>query len=81
MIFQKDKEDQSKYYLSYPKQPVLDMKWENCTIIVEEQANTLKFSKLDDILTSLRPPELLFDVLVDMIVGCTKLYSQREVRH
>ena len=29
MVLEKDKEDQSKYYLSYPKPPVLDMKWEN----------------------------------------------------
>ena len=27
--FQKDKEDESKYYLSYPKPLVLTMKWEN----------------------------------------------------
>ena len=26
MTFEKDKEDQSKYYLSYPKPPVLDTK-------------------------------------------------------
>ena len=38
-----------------------------------------KFSKLDDIGILLRPFELLFDdVLVDMIVGCTKLYGHRE---
>ena len=30
MAFEKDKKDQSKCYLSYPKPPVLDMKWENC---------------------------------------------------
>ena len=29
MTLEKDKEDQSKYYLSYPKPSVLDMKWEN----------------------------------------------------
>ena len=27
MILEKDKETQSKYYLSYPKPPFLDMKW------------------------------------------------------
>ena len=26
LTFEKDKEDQSKYYLSYPKPPVLDIK-------------------------------------------------------
>ena len=31
MTFEKDEEDQGKYYLdTYPKPPVLDMKWENC---------------------------------------------------
>ena len=35
----KDKEDQSKYYLSYPKPSVLDMKWENHDIDVVEWAN------------------------------------------
>ena len=32
---EKDEEDQSKYYLSYPKPPVLDIKWENWDITVE----------------------------------------------
>ena len=55
---EKDKEVQSKYYLSYPKPPVLDMKSKNC-----------EYSKLGDIVTPLRFPELFFDdVLVDMIV-------------
>ena len=35
----KDKEDQRKYYLSYPKPSVLDMKWENHDIDVVEWAN------------------------------------------
>ena len=55
------------------------MKWENRDINVAERANILKFSKLDDIVTPLRLLELFFDdVLVDMIVGYTKLYSHRE---
>ena len=29
LTLEKDKEDQSKFYLSYPKSPVLDMKWAN----------------------------------------------------
>ena len=38
-----------------------------------------KFSKRDEILTPLRLLQLFFDgVLVDMIVGFTKLYSHRE---
>ena len=30
------------------------MKWKNCDVNVEEQANISKFSKLDDIATPLR---------------------------
>ena len=74
-----DKEDHKKYYLSYPKPPVLDMKWETRDINVVEWSNTEKFSKIDNIVTALRLLELLFgDALVDMIVGYTKLYSHRE---
>ena len=35
----KDKKGQSKYYPSYPKPPVLGMKWENRDINVAKQAN------------------------------------------
>ena len=59
--------------------PALDMKWENRDINVVERANILKFNKLNDIVTPLRPLELFFnDVLVDMIVGYTRFYSHRE---
>ena len=79
MTLEKDKEDQSKYYLSYPKPPVLDMKWETRDIDVVERANTERFSKLDNKVTPLRLLKLFFDdVLVDMIFGYTKLYSHRE---
>ena len=44
LVFEKDKEDQSKYYLSYPKPPVLDMKWENHDINVVELAKHSKVS-------------------------------------
>ena len=72
-------EDQSKYYVTYPKPPVLDMKWENRGINVVTRANIPKFSKQDNIVTPPRLFELFFDdVLVDMIVGYTKLYSHRE---
>ena len=72
-------EYQSKYYLSYPKPPVLDMKRANRDINVVEWANIPKFSKIDDIVTPLRLFELFFnDVLVCMIFGFTKLYSHRE---
>ena len=46
--------------------PVLDMKWENRDINVVERANV----QLDDIVTSLRLVEILYDdVLVNMIVA------------
>ena len=55
------------------------MKWENRDFNVAERANIPKFSKIDHIVTPLRLLELFFDyILVDMIVGYTKLYSQRE---
>ena len=63
------------------KSPVLDMKWENRNInaVTFQRANIPKFSKLDDIVTSVRLLELFFDdVLVDIIFGYTKLYSHRQ---
>ena len=60
MTLAKDKEDQSKYYLSYPKPPVLDIKWANRDINVVEWANIPKFSALDDLVTPLRLLELFF---------------------
>ena len=55
------------------------MKWETRDIDVVEPVNTGKFTKLDNIVTPLRLLELFFDdVLVDMIVGYTKLYSHRQ---
>ena len=77
LTLKNDKEDQSKYYLSYLKPRVL--KWANSDINAVEWANVPKFSRLDDIVTPLRLLKLLFDdVLVDMIFGYTKLYSHRE---
>ena len=60
MTLEKDKEDQLKYYLSYPKPPVLDMMWENRDINVVEWENIPKFSALDDLATPLRLVELFF---------------------
>ena len=60
MTLEKDKEDQSKYYLSYPKPPVLDMKSANRDINVVEWANIPNFSVLDDLLTPLRLLKLFF---------------------
>ena len=58
MTLAKDKEDQSKYYLSYPKPPVLDMKSANRDINVIEWSNIPNFS--DDLVTLLRLLELFF---------------------
>ena len=60
MTLEKDKEDQSKYYLSYPKPPVLDMKLANRDINVVEWANIPNFSALDDLVTPFRLLELFF---------------------
>ena len=55
------------------------MKWANRDINVVEWANIPKFTKLDNIVTPLRLLELFFDdLLADLIVGCTKLYSHRK---
>ena len=59
-ILEKDKGDQSKYYLSYPKPPVLGMKWANREINVVRWANVPKFSELKDLATPLRLLELFF---------------------
>ena len=60
MTLEKDKEEQSKYYLSYPKPPVLDMKWANRVINVLDWANIPKFSALDDLVTPLKCLNLFF---------------------
>ena len=48
MILEKDKENQSKYFLNYTKPPVLDMKWQNRDINVIEWANIPKFPLLNE---------------------------------
>ena len=60
MTLEKNKEDQRKYYLSYPKPPVLDMKWANRDINVLDWANIPKFSALDDLVTPLKRLDLFF---------------------
>ena len=60
LTLEKDKEDQSKYYLSYPKLPVLDMKSETRDINVVEWANIPNFSALDNLVTPLRLLALSF---------------------
>ena len=39
---ERNEEDESKYYLSYPKPPVLDIKWENRYVNVAEWRNIPK---------------------------------------
>ena len=60
MTLEKDKEDQSKYYFSYPKPTVLDMMRANRDINVVEWTNIPKFSALDDSVAPLRLLELFF---------------------
>ena len=62
MTLEKDKEDQSKYYLSYPKLPVLDMRSANRDINVVEWANIPNVSALEDLETPLRLLELFFEI-------------------
>ena len=55
------------------------MEWGHRDINVVERENISKFSKLDDIVTPFRLLEVFFDdVLVDMIVGYTRFYSNRK---
>ena len=60
LTLEKEKEDQSKYYLRYPKSSVLDMKSANRDINVVEWANIPNFSEQDDLVTPLRLLELFF---------------------
>ena len=46
LTLEKDNEEQSKYYFSYPKPAVLDIKWGNHDINVAEWANIPKFPPL-----------------------------------
>ena len=81
LTLEKDNKEQSKYYLSYPKPPVLDMKWANCDINVVEWANIPKFSTPEDLVTPLRLLELFFVTYeLILILGYIKLYS-RESRY
>ena len=66
LTLENNKEDQSKYYLTYSKLPVL--KRANL-----DRAVIPKINVLDDIVTPLRLLELFFDdVLADMIFGYRK---------
>ena len=60
MTLEEDKQDQSKYYLSDSKPPILEMKLANRDINVIELANIPKFSVVDDLVTPHRLLELLF---------------------
>ena len=60
MTLEKDKKDQSKYYLNYPKLTILDMRSANRHINVVEWANIPNFSTLDDLMTPLILLELFF---------------------
>ena len=52
--------------MSYPKPPVLNVKWANRDINVIEWVNIPKFSMLDNLVTPLRLVKLFFfDILVE----------------
>ena len=57
MTLEKDKEGETKYYLSYPKPPVLDIKWANRAVNIVYWANIPKFCALGNLVT---PLELFF---------------------
>ena len=58
LTLEKEKKDQSKYYLRYPKSSVLDMKSANRDINVVEWANVSNISSLDNLVTPIRLLEL-----------------------
>ena len=58
LTLEKEKEDQSKYYLRYPKSSVLDMKSANRDINVVEWANVSNISSLDNLVTPIKLLEL-----------------------
>ena len=58
LTLEKEKEDQSKYYLRYPKSSVLGMKSANRDINVVEWANVSNISSLDNLVTPIRLLEL-----------------------
>ena len=60
MTLENDKEDQGKYYLSYPKLPVLDIKPANRDINAVEWPSIPNVSTLDALMTLLRLLELFF---------------------
>ena len=73
MTLEKDKEDQIKYCIGYPKPLVVDVNWEDGDTNVVERGNIPTFSKLHDTLTSFSFLESFFDgVLVDIVVGYNK---------
>ena len=66
MILEKDKENQSKYYLSYPKPPFLDMKWEVSLVAKVSFSAKWRLGKntVLRLIECLRP-RVTFDVFVD----------------
>ena len=60
MTLEKDKTDETKYYLSYPKPPLLDIKWANRDVNIVDWANIPKFCVLHNLVTPLRLFELFF---------------------
>ena len=84
MTLEKDKEDPSKYHLSYPASSVLDMQWENRDINFVEWANISKFPLLLNELMRLMEcltPTVSFDIFIDNYFKCFRLLTQLGVNN
>ena len=74
MTLEKDKKDSNQYYFTYPKPPVLEMKWTNCDINWK-WANISKFSTLDKLMTPLRLLKLFFVIYQLIYVLAASSYT------
>ena len=84
LTLEKDKEDQSNYYLSYPKLPVLDMKWENCDINVVKYASSTKWRLGENVILWLRKcltPSVSSDIFMDNYFPSFRLLTHLEVNN
>ena len=89
MTLEKDNEDQSKYYLSYPKPPVLDMKWENrdivCRMVKDSKvSSSTKWRLRENIVLRLMEcvtPSVSFDIFMDNYFTFFRLLTHLEVNN
>ena len=89
MTLEKDNEDQSKYYLSYPKPSVLDMKWENrdivCRMVNDSKVSSFtKWRLRENIVLRLMEcvtPSVSFDIFMDNYLTFFRLLTHLEVNN